>query len=90
MIRLPVIPRGGHDADALLRKKVTREARTWSWQNQAKTRLAHVNEDRIRSGKLVRRHVNRNDTLTRFSYFLFGREINRLADCLVTQQNLCD
>jgi hypothetical protein len=41
MVALQVVPRPGVDAYRLLRKKVTREARTWWWRNRRKTRLSH-------------------------------------------------
>jgi hypothetical protein len=41
MIKIQVVPQGGSDAYRLLRDKVTHEAKTWSWDNKAKTRLVH-------------------------------------------------
>jgi len=46
MLTLQVVPRAGIDAYRLLRDKVTHEARTWSWKNKAKTRLAHKQNKR--------------------------------------------
>lgn len=42
MITLQVVPVAGLDAYKLIRRKVTREARTWSWADRAKTRLRHT------------------------------------------------
>jgi hypothetical protein len=42
MIVIQVIAKGRDDAYNLLRKKVTHEAKTWSWSNKAKTRLVHA------------------------------------------------
>jgi hypothetical protein len=42
MLIVQVVPHAGVDAYRLLRNKVTREARTWSWKNKAKTRLQHI------------------------------------------------
>jgi hypothetical protein len=41
MLTIQVIPRQGQNAYQLLRYKVIHEAKTWSWKNKSKTRLAH-------------------------------------------------
>jgi len=46
MLIIQVVPHAGVDAYRLLSDKVTHEAKTWSWANKGKTRLAHKgNED---------------------------------------------
>jgi hypothetical protein len=42
MLIVQVVPRTGVDVYRILRNKVTREARTWSWKNKAKTKLQHI------------------------------------------------